>query len=195
LFSYLGAKVFAVDVALEYLELAHLNAKRYGINDIEFLHVEDTRQLPFGNDCFDFVSCNSVLEYVDPGHLSSVQAEIGRTVKVGGRILVTGTSNRLWPKEVHSEKWLVNYLPRSIDRIFRLNLQRGTWPWKIRYGFGKHYENLDYNDRGRAFMVSRFRMGGCKSGLQAYVKLASWLGVGPGLMSRNIACLLEKKAS
>ena len=195
LFSHFGAKVFAVDVAREYVELAHLNARRYGINNIEFHHVVDTRHLPFENDYFDFVCCNSVLEYVDPGHLSAVEAEIGRTVKTGGRILVTGTSNRLWPKEVHSEKWFVNYMPRFVDRIFKLNLERGTLPWKIRYGFGKHYENLDYRDRGRAFVESRALMGGCKNRLQAYVKLMSWLGVGPGLMAQNISCLLEKKIS
>lgn len=195
LLTHLGARVSALDVERDYVDLARLNAKRYGVTNIEFHHVVDTRHLPFEDDCFDFVCCNSVLEYVDRNHLASVQAEIGRTVKIGGRILVTGTSNRLWPKEVHSETWFVNYLPRFIDHLFKLDLQRGTLPWKIRYGFGKNYENLDYRDRGRAFVRSRVLMGGSEGRLRAYVKLMSWLGVGPGLLAQNISCLLKKQAS
>jgi len=192
LYSHLGAKVFAIDVAPKYIKLAQLNAKMYGIDDIKFLHVENTKQMPFGDNIFDFISCNSVLEYVKPSILSSVQKEIGRTLKVGGKILVTGTSNRLWPKEVHSRKWFINYLPRIFDHTLNLNFERGVFPWEIRYGFGNNYENLDFKDQGNAFILSRFCIGENKTRLMLYSKLLARLGIGPGLMAQNISCLLKK---
>lgn len=194
LFAHLGAKVTALDIDLELVELARRNAARYGIENIRFLTATDTRTLPFDSASFDLVSCNSVLEYVPSAMRSAVQLEINRVTRPGGRILVTGTSNRLWPKEVHSGRWLVNYLPEALDRFMGPNVERGVWPWQVRYGFGDHYRNLDASDHGQAFRRSRLKMGSPSRLLGMLVVLARLIGTGPGMLANNISCLLQKKA-
>ena len=71
--------------------------------------------MPFPKHHFHLIVCNSVLEYVQPGSLSAVQNELVRLLGPGGLVLVLSTSNRLWPKEVHSGKWLSNYVPKCLD--------------------------------------------------------------------------------
>lgn len=195
-FAQLGAHVQAVDVSTDYVELARCNAVRYGFESIEFRHVADTRSLPFATGSVDLVSCNSVLEYVNPEHLAAVQREIDRVLKPGGLILVTGTSSRLWPREVHSHAWLVNYIPRLIERLLPLKqpLTRGVWPWTIRRGFGPGYRNLDAEDGGRAFLAARAAMVPPKDGAahRLIAAVARITGMGPGMLMNNISCLMKK---
>ncbi|MGB5832303.1 MAG: class I SAM-dependent methyltransferase [Thiohalocapsa sp.] len=198
-FRQLGARVNAVDVSANYVELARYNALRYGLSSIEFQHVADTRKLPFDSASIDLVSCNSVLEYVDPGHLQAVQREIDRVLRPGGLILVTGTSSRLWPREVHSQAWLVNYVPFALERMLPLKQQltRGVWPWSIRRGFGPSYRNLDAEDGGRAFLKSRAAMSPPKGG-PAH-RFIAWIArltnSGPGMWMNNISCILQKPSN
>ena len=123
--AHLGARVSAVDVSSGWVHLARLNAERYGIDHIRFACIPDTRTMTFQDHQFDLVNCGSVLEYIEPRRRAAVQREIDRVVRPGGIILVGGTSSRLWPREIHSHKWLVNYVPRGLDRLWGKSLQRG----------------------------------------------------------------------
>jgi SAM-dependent methyltransferase len=193
LFSHLGAQVSATDISAEWIALARLNAARYGITDIAFTHVADSRRLPFAGGRFDLVACNSVLEYIDDAELAAVQRELDRVLAPGGLILLTGTSNRLWPREVHSGHWFVNYLPRFVDRLWPSPLQRGIWPWRARHGFGRHYDNLDTADGNNFFALSRCGMGMQPVLLKLLLGGARCLGVGPGMLAQNLSCLLQKR--
>ncbi|MFA9218073.1 MAG: class I SAM-dependent methyltransferase [Sphingomonadaceae bacterium] len=193
LFSHLGARVSATDISAEWVSLARLNAQRYGIDDIDFRWVPDSRQLPFADGQFRLIACNSVLEYVTPAELPAVQRELDRVLAPGGMLLLTGTSNRLWPQEAHSHRWLVNYLPRYVDRLWGRPLQRGMWPWTARHGFGPHYDNLDTAAPDNFFARSRRGMGTAPRQLAALLWVARRLGVGPGLLAQNISCLLQKR--
>ena len=193
LFAHLGARVTASDIAEGWVKLARLNAQRYGKDEIDFAHVPDSRALPYPDGHFDLVACNSVLEYIDVGQTAAVQREIDRVLAPGGMILVTGTSNRLWPREAHSHEWLNNYLPRWSDRWRVRPLQRGMWPWQARHGFGPHYVNLDAPDRSGLFACSRQAMGMPAQRLASLLWLAALLGVGPGLLTPNLSCLLQKR--
>lgn len=195
LMSHLGAQVCATDISQDWISLARLNAARYGIDDIDFLHVPDSRRLPFADGAFQVVACNSVLEYVDPRQLAAVQRELDRVLAPGGMILVTGTSNRLWPLEPHSGRWLVNYLPRRLDRWTGVVRQRGVWPWQALRGFGPHYDNLDTAAPDNFFARSRLVMGTTPASLKLLLSLARLLGVGPGLLAQNISFLLKKRPS
>src|SRR5206468_301056 len=108
---------------------------------------------------FDRVVCNSVLEYVEAADLQNVQRELDRVLRPGGCIYVTATSNRLWPRESHSRRWFSNYVPGWLDAVLapRRGLQRGIWPWQVRYGFGD-YENSDWSDGGAAYLQSHRAM-------------------------------------
>lgn len=193
LFAHMGARVTASDISEGWVELARLNARRYGLDNIDFAHVPDSRHLPYQDGQFDLVACNSVLEYVDPAETAAVQREIDRVLAPGGMILLTGTSNRLWPREAHSHQWLVNYLPRFADRVFGKSLQRGMSPWMARYGFGRHYENLDAPTVRGFFARSRLGMGMPQRRLAPLLWTAGMLRVGPGLLTPNLSCLLQKR--
>lgn len=194
----LGAQVTGVDVNPQLVELARANAACYDTpGRAEFIHVADTTALPFDDQAFDLISCNSVLEYVPHPLLHSVQKEIDRTLKIGGLIFITGTSNRLWPYEVHSRKWLTNYLPRALDAVLfgGKEIKRGIFPWEVLRDFGA-YENLDWHDGGRAFLESRRRMGvsGYKLTLLALAnRMLHPAGLTAGLMTPSFSMTLCKR--
>lgn len=140
--AHYGARVTAADVNPGYLDMARLNVKRYGSAGVQFQRLHEGQPLPFADRSFDVVTCNSVLEYVRPDLLPGVQRELDRVLRPGGLLLVFGTSNRIAPVEAHSGEWFNNYIPRRFDRLSGRQRGRGVWPWKLRYGFGPHYENL-----------------------------------------------------
>lgn len=140
--AHYGARVTAVDIEPEHLEMARLNTKRYGSSGIQFDLLREGERLPFADSAFDVVTCNSVLEYVKPELLPVVQRELDRVLRPGGMLLVFGTSNRLSPVEMHSGQWFNNYVPRSFDRIAGRLRERGVSPWKLRRGFGPAYDDL-----------------------------------------------------
>ena len=174
------------------MRLAELNAERHGANAARFRWVPDTRRLPFADATFDLVTCNSVLEYVEPKDFRDVQREIDRVLRPGGTILVCSTSNRIWPVEVHSRRWS-NYVPRWFDRAGTGSRQRGVWPWTVRHGFGRRYVNADTAARdGSLSPVSRERMGVDPAKLSALCTTARLLRVGPGLLAPSLSCVLVK---
>lgn len=192
LLSHLGAAVSAVDVSAAWVSLARQNAARYGIERIDFQHVPDARALPFANARFDLIACNSVLEHVGAAERAAVQRELDRVLAPGGLILLTGSSNRLWPREARSGRWFVNYLPHALDRLWRRPPRRGLWPWRARHGFGAHYVNLDDAGPDGLFARSRQGMAMPPARLRLHLWLAARLGVGPGLLAQNMSCLLQK---
>lgn len=196
----LGATVSAIDVDASYVRLAKANAERFGLCDaIRFEHVEDTRKLPFADAAFDVISCNSVLEYVPHRILPAVQRELDRVLKPGGSLVIVGTSSRLWPREVHSRRWLVNYIPRWVDHLIGGgDLQRGVSPWALCYGFGHHYVNADVHDRGGAYVEARRRMGAAAGRvrlLRAGSAVAARFGLSLGLLTPSISVILRKSES
>lgn len=193
LFAHLGARVTAIDIDAGWIELARFNARRYGQDAIDFEHVRDSRALPYAAGQFDLVVCNSVLEYIDTAQLPQIQRELDRVLAPGGLILVTGTSNRLWPRERHSGNWIGNYLPRALDRWLGVRWQRGLSPWRARHGFGAHYDNLDNADVDGFFARSRRAMGMSESRLDAVRLAAGLLGTAPGLLTPYMSCLLQKR--
>lgn len=194
----LGAKVTAIDINENIIFLAKANAEMYGMQGrINFLALSDSTRLPFDPESFDIVNCNSVLEYVPHDILRAVQREIDRVLKLGGRIFVSGTSNRLWPIEMHSQRWLVNYLPRFLDNALFGNtyIERGVSPRKIRYGFG-HYRNLDWEDKGKKFIEAKSRMGVTRDKLRIFNALnilTRLTGLWMGFITPSLTVTLQKK--
>jgi SAM-dependent methyltransferase len=152
--AHLGAKVTAIDINPDFVELARLNARRYGVT-IDFRVVADTTALPFAAGSFGMICAGSVLEYVAPELLRPIEREFDRVLAQGGVVLVKGTSSRLHPREVHSGRWFVNYLPSWVDRALgRVRpWQRGIWPWQITGGF-PGYCDLAYEDKGAAYFAA-----------------------------------------
>jgi SAM-dependent methyltransferase len=151
--SRLGASVTAVDADRRYVSIAERNAARYGEEKIQFRWVPAGTALPFQDSSFDFVTCDSVLEYVSSQHLRPVIKEIDRVLVAGGVLLVLGTSNRLAPREVHSRRWLSNYIPERWDSVRRPR-QRGIFPWQITRGLTGYVDLVAY-DREKYFAIRK----------------------------------------
>jgi len=194
--AHLGARVTAIDVQERFVRVARLNAERYGFrSNISFTHVADTTHLPFPSHSFDVVSCNSVLEYVPPEALGAVLREVDRVLAPGGMLAILGTSNRLWPKERHSKRWLVNYIPRALDPLLPPEARRrGVTAWTLRDAFPR-YEDVGLQSRGRNLLAMRSAMGlvGEESlALTAAARVASRFGVSIGMLLPSIVLLLRK---
>lgn len=148
--AHLGVKVDAVDIDQKYIDVAQANAQRYGLeNEVSFTCHADSTALPWANDTFDFIVCNSVLEYVPFAILPAVLVELGRVLAPGGILFVAGTSNRLSPIEIHSRRWFINYLPRRFGPAAH-DVERGLFPWDVLQGF-PGYTQLDVEDRSRTY--------------------------------------------
>lgn len=191
----LGAEVTGIDVHDAYIELARLNAERHGLGGhVRVEHVPDTTRLPFPDRAFDVVSCNSVLEYVPAEILAAVQREIDRVLAPGGLVIILGTSNRLWPKELHSSRWLVNYVPRQLQERVVGQRVESVSPWRLRRGF-PGYTDLALRDQGQVLLELKERMG--VRGLRRRILGAANqvllpLGAHVGFVSPTITLLLQK---
>jgi 2-polyprenyl-3-methyl-5-hydroxy-6-metoxy-1,4-benzoquinol methylase len=187
----LGAKVTGIDVHGPDIGLAKLNAARHGVGDrIEFLHVPDTRELPFADGSFDLVTCNSVLEYVKPHELDAVLAELHRVTAPGGIVMILGTSNRLWPRDTHTKRWLVNYLPD----VLRRGLTRSVSPFRIKRGF-PGYRDVCLDDGSRILLDAKERAG-LSPRKRAVAELAQRaltpLGLTVGMLAESFTLILQK---
>lgn len=189
--SKMGADVTAFDISPDLVELAQLNALQHGCRNIAFDCIVDSRALPYATGKFDLVVCNSVLEYIPSSHLQLVASELHRVLAVGGLVLVTGTSNRLWPREIHSGRWGANYLPRLFDALFGTTIQRGLTPWQIKNYFGKSFISLDKASADGFYRRSRKAMGMSDTKLRGIVWLAQLLRTSPGSLTPSISCLLK----
>jgi ubiquinone/menaquinone biosynthesis C-methylase UbiE len=113
----LGVHVTGVEPNSANQAIAPLWAEYCGVGDkVEFHFTDDTVHLPFADESFDFVLASSVLEYI-PGNRGPHLREMWRVLKRGGRLLIAGTSNAVWPREVHSKTWIVNWMPNLGPRI------------------------------------------------------------------------------
>ena len=191
----LGAHVTAVDVDERCVQIARLNAERYGVGDrVTFHHLPDTRALPFAARTFDVISCNSVLEYVPDLHLAPVQQELDRVLRPGGDVVVVGTSNRLWPRELHSGVLGVNYLPRRLaDRLARRPI-RSVSSWRIRRGF-RAYEDLSLAHDRSAFVAMKAGTGMSTAKLRLLsraTRVTAPFGISVGMLMPSVSLFLRK---
>ncbi|WP_245678425.1 class I SAM-dependent methyltransferase [Chondromyces crocatus] len=191
----LGAEVTGVDISEKYVELAQLNAARHGLGDrVRVMHLPDTTRMPFESGSFDVISCNSVLEYVPPEILGAVQREIDRVLAPGGYVVVLGTSNRLWPKESHSARWGVSYVPQRLQQALLGFRVESVSPFRLRAGFAG-YRDLGLRDGGKLLMDLKTRMGVSgkrRQVLSAANRLLLPLGAHVGFISPTITMILQK---
>lgn len=149
--AHLGVKVDAVDIDRRYIDIAEENAKQHGfVDEIHFWCHRDSTNLPWPDGTFDFIVCNSVLEYVPHQILPAVLSELDRVLAPGGILFVAGTSNRLSPIEIHSRRWWINYLPRRFGPAAS-DVERGLFPWEVLRGF-PNYAQLDVEDGSSTFL-------------------------------------------
>lgn len=195
--ALLGHVVCAVDISQDMIELAELNAAQYGVaSEIKYSQITADTRLPYDDESFDAVLCNSVLEYVSHKNLKTALKEIDRVLKPGGLLLVLGTSNRLSPKEVHSGKWFVNYIPEFCDHIFfqGKHPERGLNPFKFMNILG-NYRNLDIDKYGKNYFEIKELSGISGLKLRILKSLNFFVrpfGISVGLLTPSFSVNLQK---
>jgi SAM-dependent methyltransferase len=190
--SRLGANLTAVDADERYVAIAERNAARYGEEKIQFRWVPAGAALPFSDSSFDFVICTSVLEYVNSQHLPGVIREIDRVLVAGGIFLVLGTSNRLAPREVHSRRWLSNYIPERWDSVRRPR-ERGIFPWQVTSSLTGYIDLVAY-DRKKYFAI-RKKIGESRQKiicLRMVAVVGRLLGLSSGAVTPSFFLALQK---
>jgi 2-polyprenyl-3-methyl-5-hydroxy-6-metoxy-1,4-benzoquinol methylase len=194
--AHIGAKVTAIDVNNNAINATSLNVAAYGKEShVKAYHFPDTRKLPFKDNQFDLILANSVLEYVPYNQIDSVLSELKRILKPNGIFMIVGTANRLSPCEVHSKRWLVNYMPRFVDRILGYDWQRGLSPWTLLHSF-KEYKFLEHNDYSKSYLEIRKKFGWSKRKCTIIRFLAYILfpfGLAPSLLTPSITATFQKK--
>ena len=119
-----GAKVVGVEPGANSVDVALARIKKFHLEDsARVSHLPDTTNLPFLKETFDVCLCHSVLEYI-PGDRQKYIQEMWRVIKPDGILFIAGSSNGLYPMEMHSGKWFVNYGSSSV-------VPRGVTYWEI----------------------------------------------------------------
>lgn len=184
----LGARVQGVDVDPLLVAIADANLARHGLGGA-IRQVEEGRAMPFPDASFDLILANSVLEYVDPAGLDAVLADLHRLLRPNGLLYICGTASRLALRERHSGRWLVNLLPRAIDRLTGRRLQRGLAPWRLARALRGHF-TVERND---AWLAARRAIHGTAS---PTIRACAWLGRmtgrAPGWFAPYIELLLRR---
>ena len=186
----LGARVTGVDVDPANVRIAQANLALNDIDDMaSAVHVPDTRALPFADGAFDLALANSVLEYVATSELAEVIGELHRVLRPGATLFVCGTASRLAPREIHSRRWLVNFLPRLFDPWLGASPQRGLSPLLLARAIRGKFLAVE----GERWLVARTRLhGGASLPVKLVDHLGRGLGIAPGWLSPNIELVLRR---
>ena len=123
-----GAEVVGIEPNPLSIDVALHRAKKYSLQTkIQFLQSNDTLNLPFEDQTFDICVCYSVLEYILKDRKKFI-GEMGRVLKKDGIIFIGGTANGIWPIEMHSKKWWINYQKEVSENV---SSTQGISFWEI----------------------------------------------------------------
>jgi ubiquinone/menaquinone biosynthesis C-methylase UbiE len=108
-----GAIVFGIDPKKERAKISKMRLAMHGIDANLFSGIGEN--LPFKDDTFDVIHCSSVLEHVqDP---LKVIDEMIRILKPGGLCKIRAP-NYLFPYEPHYKLFWIQFLPRTIAKLY-----------------------------------------------------------------------------
>lgn len=113
-----GAKsVQGVEPNTDFVVLAEMRARDEGFShDVSFLHLKDTRKLPFDDTKYDIITFSAVIEHIHPKLRREIIKEAYRCLAPGGLIVFTETPNRAFPYDGHTTGLpLIPWLPLAIS--------------------------------------------------------------------------------
>jgi 2-polyprenyl-3-methyl-5-hydroxy-6-metoxy-1,4-benzoquinol methylase len=117
-----GADVLGIDIDPKAIDICRMQASA---NDMppENFAVSASEELPFENDYFDFVYCNSVLEHVHDVEMTV--SEMLRVVRPDGLLFIKFPDYRSFYEGHYKVGWLPK-LPRLLGRIYLKSIGRPT---------------------------------------------------------------------
>ena len=108
-------EIVGIDIDKKVIQLSSLIYRNLGYENIEYRIALEGKPLPIEKSELDIVSCNAVLEHLNPKDRGKYIAELQKGVKIGGFLIISDTPNRLWYKDGHTTGlWFVNWLPIKI---------------------------------------------------------------------------------
>jgi ubiquinone/menaquinone biosynthesis C-methylase UbiE len=124
-------KVYGVEPNAEFVKLAQARTRDEGLaGQASFIQSTDTSSLPFEDGKFDLILMNAVLEHIKPELRKNILKEIYRTLKPGGKLVVTETPNRAFPFDGHTTRlpfitWMPLILAYPFAKFFSRHVPRG----------------------------------------------------------------------
>lgn len=104
--------IIGVDLVNDYAPIWRRRLAEAGHPDVgTFVQAGESLRLPFLERSFDAVFLNGVLEHLLPEERRDLLKEALRLVRVGGRIFISETPNRWFPRNSHNKTWLSEWLP------------------------------------------------------------------------------------
>lgn len=122
--------VVSLDACFERLKFWRIRAQQEHLSNIQFLWAGDTPRLPFGDQQFDLVVLNGVLEWIptsqkeDPGEVQkSFLREVARILSPNGQLMLAMENRYNWyyflgKPEDHAGIRYVSILPRFLAALY-----------------------------------------------------------------------------
>lgn len=109
-----GADVYGIDIDSKAIEICRLKASVHKLPAERFT-VSASENLPFADNAFDFVYCNSVLEHVQD--VKKTVSEMIRVVKKEGMIFIKIPDYRSFHEGHYKIRWIPK-MPKSLARLY-----------------------------------------------------------------------------
>jgi ubiquinone/menaquinone biosynthesis C-methylase UbiE len=108
-------RLVGLDLVNDYSALWTRRLKESGFaGEATFVQAGAAMRFPFAEETFDLVLLNGVLEHMLPEERTALTRALLVLVRPGGRVLVTETPNRWFPRNSHTKLWFSELLPFSV---------------------------------------------------------------------------------
>ncbi|MCK4662453.1 MAG: methyltransferase domain-containing protein [Bacteroidales bacterium] len=129
--------IYGVDISKWAIETTTKRAKKYDVlKKMQLYHLTSTYPLPFKDNFFDIAIVADVIEHIVDERSKYVK-NIFNKLKKEGLLIITGTPNLLYPKDIHTTGlYFIPWLPKKM--AYKYAIYRGKW---------EKGKNLDYAGR------------------------------------------------
>lgn len=108
-------RIVGLDLVNDYAQLWSRRLRESGyVGEATFVQSGAGMRFPFRAGSFDLVLLNGVLEHMLPEERQDLLRSILELVRPGGRVLVTETPNRWFPRNSHTKLWFSEWMPFGV---------------------------------------------------------------------------------
>ena len=191
----LGARlVIGFDPDEASVMVARANVWRHGVEDrVQIVRARYVDDLRLSGGSVDAVSLISVLEYVPARERPGLLRAVDRVLRPGGHVVVSGSTNRLYPREGHGGSW-ANWVPRRLDPLVFSDgeARRGITLREVRRGL-PGYADLGLEPYRLAELKRRTGWRGTRTSLvRAATRALAPLGMHAGDVLPNVVGVFRK---
>jgi 2-polyprenyl-3-methyl-5-hydroxy-6-metoxy-1,4-benzoquinol methylase len=117
--------IVGVDLDPDFLGIAELRARHYGLSSVTFVCSSVPDRLPDDLGMFDYVMMSATYEHLLPDERTTIMRELWKVLRPGGVLFLNQAPHRWYPLEFHTTGLpLLNYLPAPLAHIAARRLSR-----------------------------------------------------------------------